>query len=148
MANLSAPDLTQHPPRSLRVRLGGFAHLPRLLDKARAAAAGKNGSYDFNCPMDRIFFEFTGIDHEALLAEVKTGKSDSELLAWIRAHTPRRPSDIHAWSAWLEQHGPGGAGGHEWLAETIKATAAARDDIRSFADLLDFDDFASFGGKA
>lgn len=82
--------------------------------------------------MDRIFFEFTGIDHEALLAEVKTGKSDSELLAWIRAHTPRRASEIHAWSAWLEQHGPGGAGGHEWLAETIKATAAARDDIRSY----------------
>ena len=32
-------DLTQHPPRSLRVRLGGYVHLARLLDKARAVLA-------------------------------------------------------------------------------------------------------------
>jgi hypothetical protein len=147
MVNHSTPDLTQHPPRSARVRLGGYAHLPRLLDKARAVLAGKNGEYDFNCPMDRHFFDFTGIDHEALLAEVKTGKSDSEMLAWVRAHTPRRAPEIHVWSAWIEQHGPGGAGGHEWLAETIKASAPDRDDIRSIADVLDFDDFVSFGGK-
>ena len=40
MINYHTPDLTQHPPRSPRVRLGGFVHLPRLLDKARAFAAG------------------------------------------------------------------------------------------------------------
>ena len=40
MISYSTPDLTQHPPRSPRVRLGGFVHLPRLLDKARAYAAG------------------------------------------------------------------------------------------------------------
>ena len=40
MINYSAPDLTQHPPRSLRVRLGGYVHLARLLDKARAEAGG------------------------------------------------------------------------------------------------------------
>ena len=44
MINYSAPDLTQHPPRSLRVRLGGYAHLCRLLDKARAVNAGLHGS--------------------------------------------------------------------------------------------------------
>lgn len=43
MVDYCHPDLTQHPPRSPRVRLGGFAHLPRLLDKARAVAAGTNG---------------------------------------------------------------------------------------------------------
>ena len=41
MIDYRHPDLTQHPPRSPRVRLGGFAHLPRLLDKARAFAAGR-----------------------------------------------------------------------------------------------------------
>ena len=147
MINLSAPDLTQHPPRSARVRLGGYCHLPRLLDKARAFAAGKNGDYDFNCPMDRHFFGFTGIDADAFLAEVKQGRSDSEMLAWVRAHTSRTPAEIHAWTSWLDQHGPGGAAGHEWLAETIKASAGERDDIRSFADLLDLDDYVSFGGK-
>jgi hypothetical protein len=147
MINYSAPDLTQHPPRSPRVRLGGYAHLPRLLDKARAFLAGKNAGYHYNCPLDKTFFEFTGIGHEAMLAEIKTGKSDTEILAWVRSQTKRLPAEIYAWSAWLDQHGPGGAGGHEWIAETVKANAGDRDDIRSFADLLDMDDYVSYGGK-
>jgi hypothetical protein len=147
MINYSAPDLTQHPPRSVRVRLGLFAHLPRLLDKARATIAGKNADYHYNCPLDRNFFDFTGIDHEALLAEAKQGRSDTEMLAWVRAHTKRMPSEVYAWSAWVEQHGPGGAAGHEWVAETVKAAAGDRDDIRSFADLLDLDDYVSYGGR-
>ena len=36
-------DLTQRPPRSTRCRLGGYALLPRMLDKGRATIAGKNG---------------------------------------------------------------------------------------------------------
>jgi hypothetical protein len=147
MLNLSAPNFTQHPPRSVRVRLGGFAHLPRLLDKARATAAGTHGSYHYNCPLDRQFFDFTGIDHEAFLAEVRNGRSDTQMLAWVRARVKRSPFEIHSWSAWLEQHGPGGAPGHEWMATTIKTDAPERDDIRSFADLLDLDDYVSFGGK-
>lgn len=147
MLNYSKPDLTQHPPRSVRVRLGGYAHLPRLLDKARAFIAGKNAGYHYNCPLDRQFFNFTGIDHEKLLAEVKQGRSDTEMIAWVRANTTRLPNEIYAWTHWLEQHGPGGAGGHEWMAETIKANAGDRDDVRSFADLLDLDDYVSFGGK-
>ena len=147
MLNYSSPDLTRHPPRSPRVRLGGFAHLPRLLDKARATLAGKNGDYHYNCPLDQQFFAFTDINHEALLAAVKQGGSDTAMLAWVRANTKRLPAEIAAWSAWLDQHGPGGSGGHEWIAETIKAAAGDRDDVRSFADLLDLDDYVSFGGK-
>lgn len=147
MLNYSNPDLTQHPPRSVRVRLGGYAHLPRLLDKARAVISGKNAGYHYNCPLDRQFFNFTGIDQEKLLAEVKQGRSDTEMIAWVRANTTRLPNEIYAWTQWLEQHGPGGAGGHEWMAETLKANAGDRDDVRSFADLLDIDDYVSFGGK-
>jgi len=141
-------DLTQHPPRSSRVRLGGYAHLPRLLDKARAfIAGGKNAGYHYNCPLDRQFFDFTGLDHEVMLAEIKKGGSDTEMLAWVRGNTKRSASEVFTWSDWITQHGPGGAGGHEWIAETVKANAGDRDDIRSFADLLDLDDYVSYGGK-
>jgi hypothetical protein len=147
MINYSAPDLTQHPPRSSRVRLGGYAHLPRLLDKARAVITGKNAGYHYNCPLDRAFFDFTGLDHEKFFVEIKKGLSDTEVLAHVRATVKKLPAEIYAWSAWLDQHGPGGAGGHEWMAETIKAAAGDRDDVRSFADLLDLDDYVSYGGK-
>ncbi len=147
MFNLSAPDLTQHPPRSPRVKLGGYVHLPRLLDKARATIAGKQGEYRFNCPLDQHFFAFTGIDHEALLAELKQGRSDSEMLAWIRSQTKRLPSEIAAFSAWLSTHGPGGAPGHEWFGEVLKAGAPDRDDAFGFFELLDLDDYVTFGGR-
>ena len=89
MINLSAPDLTQFPPRSPHVRLGGYVHFPRLLDKARAEIAGKIGEYHFNCPLDRHFFDFTGVGPEALLAELKLGRSDSQMLEWVGGHTRR-----------------------------------------------------------
>jgi hypothetical protein len=148
MLNLSNPDLTQHPPRSPRVKLGGYVHLPRLLDKARASSSGKGGEYHFNCPLDKHFFAFTGIDSEAILAEIKLGKSDFDMLSWVRAHTTRLSSEIAAWSLWMETVAPGGAPGHEWFSEVIKADSASRDDINGFFDLLDMDDFVSYGGKA
>jgi hypothetical protein len=98
--NLSAPDLTRHPPRSPRTRLGGFAHLPRLIDKARAVAAGKAGDFHYNCPIDQQFFSFSGVDHEAFMAEVKAGKADGELLAFAMANLKpaRSASQIASWT--------------------------------------------------
>lgn len=148
MINYSTPDLTQHPPRSVRVRLGGYAHLARLLDKARAVIAGKGADYHYNCPLDQQLFAFTGISADAMLAEIKTGKTDAQILAWVDAQSKRQRYEVIAWSAWLEQHGPGGAPGHEWAASVIKGNKSERDDIRSFADLLDFDDYHTYGGKA
>jgi len=147
MLNLANADLTQHPPRSPRVQLGGFVHLPRLLDKARALNAGKVGEYHYNCPLDKNFFAFTGITSEAILAEAKKGGSDSEMLAWVRANTQVLPSEIAAWSVWMRTNAPGRTAGHEWFGEAIKACAPDRDDIFGFFDLLDMDDYVSFGGK-
>src|SRR5476649_1242438 len=147
MLNLSAPDLTQHPPRSPRVQLGGFVHLPRLLDKARADIAGKCGEYHYNCPMDKHFFAFTGIESEEMLAAIKSGKSDTEVLEFVRGKSKRLPAEVAAWSLWMRTHAPGGAPGHEWFGEVIKADCVGRDDIFGFFDLLDFDDFVTFGGK-
>lgn len=148
MINYSAPDLTQHPPRSVRVRLGGYAHLARLLDKARAVLAGKGADYHYNCPLDQLLFAFTGINHETMLAQIKTGKTDTEILAWLNETSKRQPYEVAVWSAWLELRGPGGADGHEWAASVIRGNKSERDDIHSFADILDFDDYHSYGGKA
>jgi hypothetical protein len=147
MLNLSNPDLTQHPPRSPRAQLGGYVHLPRLLDKARATLAGNAGEFHYNCPLDQHFFKFTGIDYEAMLAEIKKGGGDSELLAFVRGKTTRLPSEIAAWSLWMRTHAPGGYEGHAWISATVKGLAEGRDDVFGFFDLLDLDDYVSYGGK-
>lgn len=149
MVNYQTPDFTQHPPRSPRVRLGGFVHLPRLLDKARAHLAGKLGDYLWGCPLDKRFCDFTGVTPEAMLAAVQTGKSDSEMLAWVLANAKPQRSlyEIAQWSAWMEGFGPGGAEGHAWVVDVIKTAGPERTDIRSFFDILDLDDYHSFGGR-
>jgi hypothetical protein len=148
MVNNSKPDLTQHAPRSIRVRLGGYVHLARLLDKTRAVIAGKGGEYKYNCPIDQRLFAFTRIKPAAFMAKVKSGKTDYQMLEWVNAQAKRPIHEVIAWSAWFENVGPGGAEGHEWIASSLKAKKSKRDDIRSFADMLDLDDYISFGGKA
>jgi hypothetical protein len=147
MIKLSKPDLTQFPPRSPRVRLAGYAQLPRILDKARATIAGKAGEYDYNCPLDRFFFDFTGIDHKDLLAKARKGASDTQIADWVEKKSKRTPSEVAAWTAWIENRSPGGAEGHERFQGQIKAMAPGRSDIRTIFDLLDLDDHVSFGGK-
>jgi len=148
MIDYRHPDLTQHPPRSPRVRLGGFAHLPRLLDKARAFAAGKQGLYEYGAMMDRHFFAFTGIDAAAFLEAVRTGKSDGEMLAWVMEHLQpgRTPAEIAQWSSWYEALVPGSAKSHAWIGGRIAGYGPNRDDIRTWVEHLDLDDYTSFGG--
>lgn len=150
MISYRSPDLTQHPPRSPRIRLGGFVHLPRLLDKARAQTTGKLGDYVFPCPLDKRFFGFTGIDPESFLAEVKQGRSDTAMLAWVEGVMKplRLPHEVEAWSRWLEHLAPGDADRHAGFAETLRAIAPGRADIRTSFDRLDLDDYVSFGGVA
>ena len=146
--SLHTPDLTKFPPRSPRVRLGGYAILPRMLDKGRATLAGQNGEYHYNCPLDQRFLEFTGIDPEALKKEL--AKSDTEVLAWITASAnPKRTApEIIAWTNWQENRGPDNPEGREYFNGLHITVAPNRTDIATWFDILDADDFASFGGKA
>ncbi|MEW6306645.1 MAG: DUF5069 domain-containing protein [Verrucomicrobiota bacterium] len=148
--NLHAPDLTQHPPRSPRVRLGGYALLPRLLDKGRALVGGKLGEYKYNCPLDQRFFQFAGIDADALKQQLTAGKGDGEILAWITANSTTKPSpvEIEAWSAWQDKRTPTDPEGREFFNELHTKSGPQREDIATWFDLLDLDDYASFGGKA
>src|SRR4051794_1459954 len=148
--NLSAPDLTKRPPRSSRCRLGGYALLPRMLDKGRAVIAGKNGEYHYNCPLDQHILGFLGLDPEALRTELATGKGDGEILEWINengAHK-RTPWEIEQWSDYMQRRGPDSdAETLGYFAEAVARFTKTREDIRTWADLLDLDDYVSFGGQ-
>jgi len=145
--SLHTPDLTKFPPRSPRVRLGGYAILPRCLDKGRATIAGKNGDYHYACPLDHQFLDFVGIDPEALKKELD--KSDTEVLEWIHknAKHQRAPQEIALWTHWQDNRAPDNTDGREYLNELHKKGAPKREDISTWFDVLDMDDYVSFGGK-
>ncbi len=148
MASNHVTDLTQRPPRSPRVRLGGYAILPRMLDKGRATIAGKNGEYHYNCPTDQRFLTFVGIDPEELKKELAAGKGDGEILEWIRKHAKHKRNDaeIAAWSTHAEQRAPSDVEGREYFHGVHSKVAPKRDDISTWFEMLDMDDYASFGG--
>ena len=144
-------DLTQRPPRGFRVRLGGFVILARMLDKGRATLAKKNGEYNYNSGTDQHLVRFLGFDPEALLKQLATGKGDGEILAWVQENSksPRSPWEIEAWSAHFEKRGPDSDS--ETLlsfAEYLGQHTKTREDIKSWFDAIELDDYVSFGGKA
>ena len=144
-------NLTQRPPRSPRIRLGGYVLLPRLLDKCRASLAGTSGEYHYNCPLDQHFFNFTGVDHEALKAEVAKGLGDGEILNWIQENANHRhtPWEIGQWSDYQQRRGPDSdAETLGFFVEMLGKLSKTREDISTWADLLDLDDHVTFGGKA
>ena len=150
MALKNAPDLTQRPPRSPRVRLGGYVILPRMLDKGRAALAGKNGEYNYACPLDQRFLEFVGINPDALKKQLAAGKGDTEILQWIQKNAKRKLTEpeIAAWSAYAEQRVPADTESRAFFHGVHKQIAPKREDIATWFDLLDLDDHVTFGGKA
>jgi len=146
---INAPDLTKRPPRSPRVRLGGFAVLPRLLDKGRALITGSNGEYKYNCPLDQRFLEFVGIDAGALQQQLAAGKGDKEILDWIQSNAKhkRTPEEIETWSKQQEVRTPSDADSQKYFDELLAQIAPARREIRTWSELLDLDDYVSFGGR-
>jgi Domain of unknown function (DUF5069) len=144
---MNTVDLTQRPPRSPKVKLGGFVMLPRMLDKGRAHIAGTVGEYHYNCPLDQRFTGFAGIDADELLQLLKEGKSDSEVLAWIQSKTHRTDFEIYQWSQYQLQRAPSDIEGREYFNEMQRKVAPDREDIVTWFDILDLDDYVSFGGK-
>jgi hypothetical protein len=144
------PDLTKQPPRSARVRLGGYVILPRMLDKGRATLAGKNGEYHYACPMDQRFLEFAGVNPVALKKELAKGRGDGEILEWITTHAKhkRTDSEIATWSAQGELRVPTDPESRDYFNGIHKQAAPKREDIATWFDLLDVDDYVSYGGKA
>jgi Domain of unknown function (DUF5069) len=144
-------DLTRRPPRSFRVRLGNYVVLARMLDKGRATLAKKNGEYVYNSPTDQRLAQFLGFDPDALLKELATGKSDGEILEWVQTHSkaPRSPWEIEAWSAFMEKRAPDSdAETLAFFAKHLGRLSKTREDIKTWFEFGELDDYVSFGGKA
>jgi hypothetical protein len=148
--SIAPTDLTQRPPRSPRVRLGGYAILTRMLDKGRATLAGKQGEFKYACPLDQEFLNFAGVDAEKLREQLAAGKGDGEILEWIKANQTkkREAHEIESWSCHQDRRAPGEVEKRDFFHEIQKEIGVKRTDIVSWFDLLDLDDHVSYGGKA
>jgi fatty acid-binding protein DegV len=57
---------------------------------------------------------FSGLKLDDILDLLKAGKSDTEVLAWIREHSSRTEPEIMVWSQYELQRAPSDAEGREY----------------------------------
>jgi len=141
----SSKDLTKEPPRSPRVRLGGYVILARTTDKCRSLLADSIGEYHFDCPLDNILFGFKGVTGDDFKAKVQAGASDGDMAAWLDSHgLPKTPAEIKEWSDGMEARNPyNDPERREWY--TQQTTALGLDPAKTpLFDWLEADDKASF----
>ncbi len=76
-------DLNVSVPRSSKETMAGIAHLPRMIDKARAHRNDTLGEYLYPCPLDQHVLRFLEANSEdfADLAEVN---DDDQMTEWAR----------------------------------------------------------------
>ena len=101
---MEAKDLYASPPRRWSDELGGVAWLPRMIDKARAALAGRLGDYLYGqSPFDRGLLRAMNMDYQAFTAVVRrAGDDDDKILQMVRA---RSGDDLAAAQRWSSQLG-------------------------------------------
>jgi hypothetical protein len=145
LATVPALDLTKEPPRSPRVRLGGYVILARTSDKCRALLANQIGEYHFDCPLDNMLFSFKGVTGADFKAQVESGASDDDLLTWLNANgAAKTPAEIKEWSDGMEARHPyNDPERREWFAEQTKALGLDP-AATSLFDWLEADDKASY----
>ena len=122
--------------------MAGLVMLARTTDKARAAAAGTTGEYNYDCPMDRGVFEFLGIDGDAFLEKVKAAKGDADVEAFVREILAKKsPTEIEAFNSEFVSHKPEpGSDGEKYFLQLRNQVAPNRTDVTTWADLLELDE--------
>ncbi len=135
-------DLTTSYPRSVREKTLGLVQLGRAIDKGIATAGGRNGEYNFDCPMDKAIFGFLGVDGTALLDVIKGANSEAEIENYLRPYVEAKtPAQIDEFNRDFLRYGPQpGTDGEKYFLDMRNELAPDRTDVTVWADLLDLDE--------
>ena len=134
-------DLRTGFPRSMRVKMAGYVHLARMIDKCRAVLAGTEGEYIYPCPMDDRLMEFTGITSDQFTATVKANPSDEAVVKWFtRTAKSHPPAELEAWNRMMLNRGPSSPESMARFKKYLGAVDPSRTDLTAWADLQDLEE--------
>jgi hypothetical protein len=134
-------DLRTGFPRSMRVKIEGYVHLARMIDKCRAVLAGTEGEYIYPCPMDDRLMEFTEIRVDQFTAAVKANPADEAVTKWFtqKAMT-HSPAELDTWNRMMLSRGPSTPKKQKYFNKLRDAVDPSRTDLTSWADLQDLEE--------
>jgi hypothetical protein len=130
-------------PRSPYARLGGYVHLPRLIDKARLHRQGLLNGYNYKTVgFDKHLLAFLKIDGDIFEKAANELEDDAAVLEWIRKNAAQHTSDeIERWNEAMSSRHPDTAAKKARFAHFLKeAGGEGRKDIRTYFDLIEFDE--------
>ena len=134
-------DLRRSFPRSMRVKLEGYVHLARMIDKCRAVLAGTEGEYIYPCPMDDRLMKSAEITADQFTAAVKTNPSDEAVAKWFtqtaKAHPP---AELEAWNRMMLNRGPSSPQSLVKFKKYRDAIDPSRTDLTAWSDLQDLEE--------
>jgi Domain of unknown function (DUF5069) len=130
-------------PRSPYEKLGGYVHLPRLIDKARLHREGLLNGYNYKTVgFDKHLLTFLRIDGNAFEEIVNSLDADEAILIWVQTNGARHSSAaIEQWNqAMISRHPDTAAKRARFLHFLKEAGGEGRKDIRTYFDLIEFDE--------
>lgn len=134
-------DLRTGFPRSMRVKMEGYVHLARMIDKCRAVLAGTEGEYIYPCPMDDRLMEFAGITADQFTTAVKANPSDDTVAKWFTQRAKvHPPAEFEAWNRMMLNRGPSTSKKQEYFNKLRDAVDSSRTDLTAWSDLQDLEE--------
>lgn len=130
-------------PRSPYQKLGGYVHLPRLIDKARLHRRGLLDGYNYkSVGFDKHLLAFLKIDGDAFEEAVNRLDEDDAILDWMQRHAAKHsPEEIEHWNEAMISRHPDTAAKRARFNHFLKeAGGGGRKDIRTYFDLIEFDE--------
>ena len=130
-------------PRSPYDRLGGYVHLPRLIDKARLHRKGLLDGYNYKTVgFDKHLLAFLEVDPDKFEEIANRVADDAAVLEWIQKNGAKHsPDSIEQWNEAMISRKPDTAAKKARFLHFLKeAGGDGRKDIRTYFDLIEFDE--------
>ncbi len=130
-------------PRSPYDRLGGYVHLPRLIDKAKLHRKGLLNGYNYKTVgFDKHLLAFLKLNPDAFEEAAHRLENDDAILQWIEENGAKHsPEAIEEWNeAMISRHPDTAAKKARFLHFLKEAGGADRRDIKTYFDLIEFDE--------
>lgn len=135
-------DLTHSFPRSPLDRLQGIDHLKRMIDKAKAHNAGKQGEYHYNCALDQLLLSHIGISADDFSGMVRQYGTDDKIADALLRLFPAAfaPPATARFNAGYEAAGPDTPEKKAYFKSLLDGIDPTRTDISTWARLLDLEE--------